>query len=158
MTPPPIMQIFSGSSDISSRVSLSMASSAPMIGKREGFEPVAITIFGAVNCSPLHSTMFLSAKTASPFTTLHFPSSIWMPLRSCSTIAFLRATAAEKSRLIFSAFIPKTADSAMVEATSAERQRAFVGMQPRLRQVPPSSLFSMSVTVSPSAAASAAIS
>ncbi len=46
--------------------------------------------------------------------------------------------------------MPKDADSRAWSASSPACSRAFVGMQPRCRQVPPSLSFSISATFMPS--------
>ena len=112
------------------------------MGGTLGTEPVATTMSRASNASPLQAIAPGPVIWANPFTTVTLRAfmSFSTPVRSAVTVA---------SRFPISA-------CASVTPASASWSSAFVGMQPRLRQVPPSSPPSKSTVESPRPAASAA--
>ena len=76
-----------------------------------------------------------------------------MPLEMRLATSRLRLITAGKSTSIVPALRPNSLARWNRSSTSAVRKSALVGMQPQLRQMPPSSAFSTQATRSPSCAA-----
>ena len=161
ITPAPTMQTRRGravAASIWSDVHTVALSSAPSIGSVLGTEPVAMMMLGAVYSSPSTSTVCASLHRASPLASVMpgAESSVSMPLRSVATMLSLREAARAKSKSAPSPSSPKSAPWRSVSIISALRAYALVGMQPRLRHVPPASARSAMTTFSPFLAACSA--
>ena len=171
ITPPPIIAIDSGSSSNSSIPSEDKinSSSSGKLGNVLGLEPVAImTFLGTIISSSRVGSLNVTAtapetgeKMEGPKIApspakililffLHKPST---PLCNCSIIPSFRCCILEKSMDAASVSIPKEAACFKVSKTSALLNKAFVGIQPLCKQVPPNLYFSTIVTFSPFCAA-----
>ena len=75
--------------------------------------------------------------------TLRRLSSVARPPTSWSTTFCLRAWVTEKSMVGSAVFTPKVAASSTARRTAAVSSSSLAGMQPTLRQVPPSLPFSI---------------
>ena len=162
ITPAPTMHSLCGtlSMSSSSRDVSTPSSVLPSIGSIADDEPVAMITSFAVTRSPAASTVSASTKRASPRSRwmLGLEMSDSTPSRNCLTTARLRSITAGKSSVKATSLIPKASASAKSLTIAAVRQRAFVGMHPSLRHVPPTSPRSISATLSPRRAASRAVS
>ena len=145
ITPPPMTTIFFGTALSSSApvesttTCLSLSTSTPGSGATE--EPVAMMMFFAVTVSSPTLTVCASWKVAWPFfqSTLFFLNRKATPLVSPSTASRRCACILSRSSLgvtsmPISAIVPLLAALKYSDACSI----AFDGMQPTLRQVPPS--------------------
>ena len=130
----------------------------PGMGGKAFTEPAAIITASAVivSLSPfgfVTSTVLGDTKTASPSILV-----ILFSLRSPATpdvsvldISFLRAIICGKSTSRPFTLTPSSSPRSLMSLiSSALLKRHLVGMQPMLRQVPPSFSFSISVTLAPS--------
>ena len=156
ITPAPMMQRLPGRVSRASNPveSSTPGSSVPSTERALGRDPVAIIKLSAVYSSPPTRTVLLPVKTPLPRTRV-MPGcdmSVSTSSRSLSTTAHLRSYIFAKSTCTSS---PHTLLAASI--ASASWQKAFVGMHPWLRHVPPTSAFSTMVTVSPWRAAYAAV-
>ena len=170
ITPPPTMARLAGTSSMRSSSSLVMTrgsdqSKRPM---RTGSEPLA-RITASPSSSPPSSSTVPSgrvapgararrpgpASVACPATTCTLRAlSRWAtPSRSCVVAASLRAMKAAKSSPTSPTCTPYSAARRASCRRAAPATIALVGMQPRLRQVPPISRASTTVTSAPSWAA-----
>ncbi len=128
---------------------------------RAGREPVAMIVFSVSSFSIPPSffvTSIVLGLVSLPLPSMSVTPQLLnrprMPLTCTSTTLFLRS-------MIFWRFgvsvplnsMPKSAMFFAWWNASTEASRAFVGMQPRFRQVPPTSVSSMTVTCAPSCAA-----
>ena len=136
--------------------------SRPGMGGRAGTEPVAAMMWSAVSSfspsSPLNRTrpvprMVPVPRSRSTLAALNIPS---IPPRSFALTSRLRWKMAFISKWMPSAPTPKGAPFLMPAMISEECSRVLVGMQPRLRQVPPTSRFSMTAVRRPCLAACSA--
>ncbi len=121
-----------------------------------GTEPVAtITARPSTICvSPSAPSTAIRpgpSRRPTPFTTatLRFFSSPDSPFTRPATTAFLRASAASQSKLASPTTTPKSPALRTVVITSAACSQLLAGMQPRNKQVPPTSSFSTRATSRP---------
>ena len=156
ITPPPMTTIDSGhfSNDNAPVLSMHCGPSIPLIGTVDGTEPVAmIYLSETIFLSPsavLTFTVVLSAKLPSPsiiLTPLALRSACIPSTRRLTTAFFLSITFV-KSRT-GCAITPMSAPFLAFSYTSALCNRAFVGIHPSLRHVPPTWHFSITVTSAP---------
>ena len=100
----------------------------------------------------LTATEFLLSRTPVPsmYSTLFFFRRKATPLVSFSTTCRLRSIALPKSGWISLTVIPKSAALLNKLRTSAFLSNALLGMQPQLRQTPPTSSFSTNAVFRPS--------
>ena len=112
-------------------------------------------IFSAESTSFPTFTAFGPVKTASPLTTwtLFMRSSALTPEVSLSTTEARKAWTFSQSTRTSAPMMPMFPLQVAASYTSELCSMALVGMQPRFRQVPPSSSFSTRVTLAPSWAA-----
>ena len=120
--------------------------SMPGMGSILEREPVATMMLSAVYSSPSTSTLPTPCTTASPHTRVMpgWAMSVSTSWRNLSTTVRLRSMILPKSTAGRS---PQTLAAA--STASASWHMAFVGMQPQLRQVPPTSPFSITTTLRP---------
>ena len=107
-------------------------------GRSRGAEPVASTMSVAVTAFPPTVSDRSGPNAAAPVSTSIprcFTSPV-TPLTSLSIEASSKAWIADQSGSP-AALMPHSEDRSTVSITSADRKSAFVGMQPRSRQVPP---------------------
>ena len=107
-------------------------------GSSLGREPVAITTSVAVTVRPSTLTAGPAASVAVPCTTSIFRVEMRLvsPETSLSTTVFSNAWMAGQSASP-DAMMPHSFERFTVSSTAADCRSAFVGMQPRSRQVPP---------------------
>ena len=131
-----------------------------MPGRSFARAPVATMIFGASSCSlpPVEVTSSLprplNEAVPAIWVTLYLRKSISTPFARRSATPRLRLiTFAQSKPTVPLMVTPKSAACCTVRITSADFSRAFVGMQPQLRQMPPARSRSTQATFSPSCAA-----
>ena len=172
IAPPPTIARLAGRWSSSSSWSLVITrwSSTSNTGSMVGREPVAMMTASPVRSRtpppaapaapdspawPVTRTVWASTSRPKPATTstLRALRRCSTPPRCCSTTAALRASSAPKSTRGSPSTTPKPAASRARRSRSVAATRALVGMQPRLRQVPPIARDSTSATRAPSCAA-----
>ena len=132
-----------------------------MPGNTVGIDPLANIILSATTVSTVPSALvtsivFLSTNLPNPsiFLTPLLSNKNWIPATNSSvTFCFLAIIASKSGLTSPSTTTPKSLASFTVLKTSAEANKAFVGIQPTFKQVPPNLFFSITVTSAPSIAA-----
>ena len=161
MAPPPMTATREGkacSSNTSSEVRTTLPSTSNP-GMRRGTEPAASTMWVPVSSRvapspPVTVTTLPGPSRPVPVmtSTLRFFSRPLRPLTSLSTTCCLRLIMAGTSRPGASARTPNSLAPATVRNTEAVSSSSLAGMQPRLRQVPPTRPFSTMAMRRPAAA------
>ena len=160
ITPPPTINIDSGISS-SPRTSSLVITTFPSYGNilgTTGTEPFASIILSAfivstVPSSLVTSIVFLSINFPKPLTkfTPLFSNKNSIPLINWfTTLFFLSIMAVKFGLTVPSISIPKSFASFTVFNTPEEARSALVGIHPAFKQVPPTLLFSTTVTSAPS--------
>ena len=165
MTPPPTRRMDSGKASSSRAPSLVRipGRSNPGTGGSAGTDPVATMKASAdrdrtAPSSCVTTISFGERKTAFPRTTSTplAPSRKPTPSTRRATISALRCIRTFQSTRAPFTKRPTDSPSLTAEASSAVCSSTLVGMQPLLRQVPPSAFFSTRTTAAPSCAARSA--
>lgn len=159
ITPPPITSTLAGNRVQPSAPSLVTTPGRSIPGNRgsTGSDPVAITKRSPRSSSPVSRNLTVrgsrnSAVPAAKRIRLRL-TSVCTPCTSCATAwSFLAATAAKSTRRLVGSR-PNMRQACAPRTMCAWCSRLLVGMQPRFRQVPPTSPLSTSVTAMPSRAA-----